>query len=432
MKAIEKYLQHYIEGSSLATGQELCAQHSSWQNVLVIPLKAEGNLFLKALEHLRQQNFGPLLLVLVINASESDSLEIFKINQSLVGRLQKMGPTKFLSKNHSLIKLSEQMHTVVLNFSTPSCHFNLKQGVGLARKVGCDLAFFLQEMGRVRSPWICTTDADALLPFDYFSCQALVTQSASALCYPFEHFNSSLGKDAVALQLYDLSLRYYVRGLSYAGSKYAYHSVGSTLAIRHLAYAQVRGFPKRLAGEDFYILNKLAKLGEIKTPQCGVIQLLGRHSNRTPFGTGQAIQRILEQKKLGRSFLLYDPRSFSLLRSLHFAFEDFFINAELNRFQEIMESDPLLSRLNDQMEIDQKLEIFKRTTKSRMALRKQVLAWFDAWKCLKFIHLSRESGLPDIPWQEALNGLERLSKRKAAIPLESTVKLGYLQHERSL
>ena len=53
-------------------------------------------------------------------------------------------------------------------------------------------------------------------------------------------------------------------GLGFAGSPYAYHSVGSTLAVRAEAYAIVRGVPKRAAGEDFYLLDKLAKVTPIR------------------------------------------------------------------------------------------------------------------------------------------------------------------------
>ncbi len=67
----------------------------------------------------------------------------------------------------------------------------------------------------------------------------------------------------LATQLYELSLRYYVAGMKFARSPYAFHTIGSSMAVSPVHYARVRGFPKREAGEDFYLLNKLAKLGSV-------------------------------------------------------------------------------------------------------------------------------------------------------------------------
>ena len=54
--------------------------------------------------------------------------------------------------------------------------------------------------------------------------------------------------------------RYFQRGLAWARSPYAFHTVGSTMVVHALCYAQVRGVPRRRAGEDFYLLGKLSKL----------------------------------------------------------------------------------------------------------------------------------------------------------------------------
>jgi hypothetical protein len=37
-----------------------------------------------------------------------------------------------------------------------------KEGVGLARKIGCDIALSLYERGTLKSRWLHTTDADAI------------------------------------------------------------------------------------------------------------------------------------------------------------------------------------------------------------------------------------------------------------------------------
>ena len=59
-------------------------------------------------------------------------------------------------------------------------------------------------------------------------------------------------------------MSYYVAGLAMAGSRYAHHSLGSTIAVHAKTYAAVRGYPKRSAGEDFYLLNKICKLAPVE------------------------------------------------------------------------------------------------------------------------------------------------------------------------
>src|SRR5690606_17786041 len=95
-----------------------------------------------------------------------------------------------------------------------------------------------------------------------------------------------------ALVLYEISLRSYEYGLAYAGSPYAFQTLGSTLALNPAAYAKVRGFPKRLAGEDFYILNKLIKIGPIYLRNDRCLQIKDRPSQRVPFGTGTSVFKI--------------------------------------------------------------------------------------------------------------------------------------------
>ena len=122
-----------------------------------------------------------------------------------------------------------------------------------------------------------------------------------------------------ATRLYEYSLRYYVAGLSFAHSPYAFHTIGSTIAVNAAHYAKVRGFPRRQAGEDFYLLNKLAKVGAIMQlgaeTDCEPIDIAARLSDRVPFGTGAAVGKIMELEDPAREFLLYHPSVFGLLRS---------------------------------------------------------------------------------------------------------------------
>src|SRR6202022_2192121 len=171
------------------------------------------------------------------------------------------------------------------------------QGVGLARKVGNDVALALAAGDRLSSGWLHNTDADTLLPRDYFDQMTGVPEKAAAAIYFFEHrFEKDPGL-AEAARLYEISLRYYVLGLAWAESPYAYQSMGSCVVISRDAYAAVRGFPRKNAAEDFYVLNKLAKVGSIFRLAGSPVLLEGRPSDRVPFGTGRAIRDLVSSKR---------------------------------------------------------------------------------------------------------------------------------------
>ena len=113
-----------------------------------------------------------------------------------------------------------------------------------------------------------------------------------------------------------VNVSYYVNSLKAANSNYAYPTLGSTFAIHAETYAQVRGYPKRNAGEDFHLLNKIAKTNSIQYSTETTISLEARLSDRVPIGTGPSIKKILdiiEKDPSGQSYLSYNPLVFKLL-----------------------------------------------------------------------------------------------------------------------
>ena len=224
-------------------------------HVLVIPAMNESSRLLDQLDALWAGGDGELV-ILVINRPSTANLDL-RLPQALRTRYRALsgnGPLQwFCPGGHNLL-------LEVDRYSDGQC-LSPRQGVGLARKIGCDIACRLIHEGKVASPWIFSSDADVSWPEHYFTAADPIS-GASALVYPFFHEGSE-GAAALAIQLYEFSLHYYVLGLARAGSSYAHHSLGSALAADYRHYAQVRGFPRRRAGEDFYLLNKLAKTGPI-------------------------------------------------------------------------------------------------------------------------------------------------------------------------
>lgn len=248
-----------------------------------------------------------------------------------------------------------------------------RAGVGLARKIGADIALRLIVQRRVEVPVIYTTDADAALPPGYFEAAG---GQAAGWVYPFIH--SSRDEDLARRALmYELSLRYYVNRLEYAGSPYAFHTVGSCLAIDAVSYAKVRGFPRRNAAEDFYLLNKLAKVGWIRRLKSPVIEIEARISTRVPFGTGPALARVPRDPTAMPG---YARASFEALRMFH------------DGVVEGTEPDRPVPRLLDAIGYQPKRDA------------RAIHTWFDAFRTLKFVHAAREE-FPDSPLLATLGTL---------------------------
>jgi hypothetical protein len=404
MKALRKYFEHYAE-TEINFVPEL--PQKNWDKVLVIPARSEGDLLLSTLASVERAALfasSKVLTILVVNGHESE----ISVNRKLFEKLgvaSVLAPWSFLENHGSDL--------LVINRATPPRCFQEKDGVGLARKIGCDLALALIHEKRIRSVWIRNTDADVILPEDYFlhlETHEDPERRTVAFVYDFVHNTKPLGHLAPALELYDLSLRYYVEGLKWANSPYAFHTIGSALVVHAEAYAEVRGFPKREAGEDFYLLNKLAKIGKIEGSLGSPIQIQGRLSNRTPFGTGAKVSEITSHLSEGKEMLFYHAEIFYYLREWLdilgvYAHSTSSLESELEARSSGEWLTSVLKPLGALAAIP-RLKEKARTPEIRL---KQFHIWFDAFRTLKFIHGFRDAYLPSQRWQEASASLSKLT-----------------------
>jgi hypothetical protein len=394
MKALDKYLLHYCE----AEVAELEGLTGHYQQGLVIPVYREpADTLQRFCEFAEQQS--ATLLILVVNRPDTDTDTSWAAPyfehpgpepwQSAKGQLRLQALT-----NNSGLLLVDRCHK-----GPP---IPRTEGVGLARKIGCDLLCKLIHDGRVKSPWLCNSDADALLPDNYF--QALQGQSAAAVLYPYRHIGNNCQQTLFSTRLYEFSLHYYVEGLRWAGSPYAYHSLGSIIAIDYHHYAQVRGFPKRAGAEDFYLLNKLLKTGDIVSLKQPVISLLARQSERVPFGTGPAVKTLSEQAD-PLAMSLYHPHSFVLLKSFHDLLYACCQQAAPTDYRELIASlcapgqADAIAALAEQLNLAGALSHAYQQGKSAGQRRQQLAHWFDAFRTLKAIHFWRDHSLSTISFQ---------------------------------
>jgi hypothetical protein len=400
MSALEKYCAGYAEPEIRLLKDFAIGVHD---NVLIVPAYRESPEFFYGFHQslLYRQS---VLLVLVINQPDND--------------LEK-GPNQALFESISA-ELSDPAEQGNLTYGClPNCQSGVllvdrfsehplppKEAVGLARKIGNDIAAELIRLKLVRYPVLFNTDADTQLPENYFAAITDSSRPNSACIYPFEHDcdDSVLG---LATQLYELRLQHYVDGLQRAGSDFAFHTIGSTLAIDVNAYAMVRGFPKRAAGEDFYMLNKLAKVAPIIALDRPTLVIAARISDRVPFGTGPAVKQLLGCQDPWEEALFYHPSTFAELgRSLK-ALTHCPQSFETLREQGLSEpSLDALERINIASFFN-RLSAQHRKEPTHPAAWQQFYArrlgdWFDAFKTLKFIHNLRDGYYPNINYQQLI------------------------------
>lgn len=185
-------------------------------------------------------------------------------------------------------------------------------GVGLARKIGLDLALARLDYTS-GDPLLICLDADTLVRPDYLP--AIVAHFArtpeGGAVIPFCHQVGESAAHDEAICRYELFLRSYVLGLSLAGSPYAFHTVGSAMACRASAYVRMGGMNSRMAGEDFYFLQQLRRTSGVAPLHGTVVFPSARSSHRVPFGTGRSIARSLAGDP--HAVVFYRPECFAIL-----------------------------------------------------------------------------------------------------------------------
>ncbi len=389
--------------------------HSGLLISVNIPVYNESGLE-RCLDSLFQCTFGSPFhaeVLILINAPAEAPEEVLKHNQSTLERTR----TWIADHPHPSMDFY-----VMLDHS-----FGKKEaGVGTARKVLMDEA--VRRFSQLdRSEGIITCmDADATVQHNYLD--ALVEHFMVPI--PAQDTKGSAGQKAhgprseppeacsirfahplsgeeysedvyAAIAQYELHLRYYLQSLRSTGYPNAYHTVGSSLAVRADIYCLEGGMNRRQAGEDFYFIQKLAQRGNYSECNDTCVMPSPRPSDRVPFGTGLAVSRLLEED-VGLS--TYHPEPFRMLQQLFKKVDSLYdplsdpeaINTDLSPI--------LLDFLKDQ-KFAQALSEIKSNSASLPAFRKRFWRWFNMFRIMKFLHFAREVGYPDVPVNQAASKL---------------------------
>jgi hypothetical protein len=419
---VAKYLARYA-APEIAGVAQLAGPYA---HVCAIPALDESADLLDGLRDVAVD--GPWLAVVVVNATDAAAPDVHGRNAALLTALRDAAPARRISDTPPMWLVPgarRDMDVLVVDRASPGWRFPADQGVGLARRIGCDIALALHASGALCTRWIHMTDADVTLPADYFAAAARAPSDTVALAYRFWHVPAAAADTAIdaATGLYELYLRYHRLGLAWAGSPYAWHTLGSSLAVDVRAYAAVRGVPRRQAAEDFYLVNKLIKLGPVREPDIAPIAIRARRSARVPFGTGAATRTIAGDLGAGRIYRMYHPRVYALLGAWLDAMAGFAATATVTAGAGAPDARDTLARAlatgaaawqlaaGERRALDAALArldapgaLLDARTRARSpdALARRLRDWFDAFRTLKLIHAARDAGLPSLPWAEAL------------------------------
>lgn len=367
----------------------------------MIPCRNEFEDFLELFESLHRISAKNFLVILIVNSPKDADPQEFETNEKLIGFLCQSSLRK-IQKNFFSCLAFENFDLLILDFgSSPTFGLPRSQGVGGARKWGCDIAARLFFERKLEEAWVSSTDADVILPNDYFFSEP--NQNFACYHYKYRHFTKNK-KLQTPSEIYEIYLRYHRLGLAYAQSPYAYPSIGSCLRINLIAYAKCHGFPVRQAGEDFYLLNKLAKQADICWAPSSPLQIQARDEVRTPFGTSVSVSKILADQL---EFKVYAPQTYSELRQILNFFPEFSSSLDAKDFQLQLQKLGLHGEILKILDLENLLN-FLRQFKDKNIRLKRLHENFDAWKSLKWIHARPH---PRQPWLKALKSAPFLNLR---------------------
>lgn len=281
-----------------------------------------------------------------------------------------------------------------------------KDGVGLARKLGLDAGLAVLHDNGIPDGPLISLDADTRVGPGYLPAMrdffARPGRWAAVIDYahPLE--------DPVfsgAILRYELFLRYHELGLTYAGSPYAFHTIGSTIVCTGRAYAAVSGMNRRQAAEDFYFLQQLSKTGPLDRIHTTCVYPGARSSHRVPFGTGASLSKLSEQANA--PYPAYDPQSYVLLRAWLAAAHDHLDMPERLLEEAAVISPTLASFLAGQDFVTAWGRILSNCS-DRVRLWKMFHGWFDAFRTLKLMHYLRDHGYSSVDLFSAFPALMAL------------------------
>ena len=343
--------------------------------IVVIPCYKEPE-FIRTIQSLFDCERGdfPVEIVLLINSYQIDTDEVLFINRNSFQQAN-----DFASRNNSSSF-----------FLTPISVENLpghQTGAGLPRKLGMEEA--IRRFNGDKSGIIVSLDADCTVATNYLTeiyhyfKEYRLNSATIEFHHPVEHLNVS-DPLRIAATNYEAYLRYYRSALEFCGYPYPYFTIGSAFAVTAETYLKAGGMGKQQSGEDFYFLQKVFPRGKTRFIDTTCVYPAARTSDRVPFGTGPALQKMMAENQLSK--LSYQVEAFKTLKTF-FGRIDLFFKKPTEEIENLIGNLPEYLRLFLKGDgFLSKIEEINRYTASLPNFRKRFFSYFNAFKILKYLN----------------------------------------------
>jgi glycosyltransferase involved in cell wall biosynthesis len=374
-----KVFQNYLKKQALFPSFIESHPKSELDLIIVIPAYKERETIVSCLQSIQENSLSNYMveLIVVVNCRGDDDPSIKQSSKETVILVQQ---EKERNSNTNL-----DIHCIEVQFKNKK-----KGGVGLARKVGMDEAIRRFDMLKTAGLIACL-DADCSVESDY--CEKIIhgfsinEKKAAASIY-FEHPLETIHPEHITQ--YELHLRYFIDIQREIGLPFAYHTVGSSMAVRAEAYCKMGGMNVRKAGEDFYFLQKFIAVESCFEINDTTVYPSGRNSDRVPFGTGRAVSEL----EVSKVYHTYNLASFYRLEPFIQLVKSYDLDKIYKGYKQLDSS--LVSFLEKESFEEEMHSIFQHTTQKSTYL-KRFFQWFNAFRFMKCIHHMRDASFPVRP-----------------------------------
>jgi len=275
----------------------------------------------------------------------------------------------------------------------PVKHF----GVGLARKIAMDEAVRRFERINNHRGVITGFDADCECDRNYLTAieshfKKNVNTEGCSIYY--EHPLSGQLDPTIyeGIIYYELHLRYLVNAFRWSGFPHAFHTIGSSMAVRSQVYQKQGGMNRRNAGEDFHFLHKIIPLGNFTELNTTIIFPSPRESERVPFGTGKAMKEWSQDPKDPTT---YNPAIFKKLKQFLKISPKFFKENSQGAQARIDELDRASREFLANNKFLEQLGEMNRQSPNTKRFRTRFFNWFNGLRALKYVHYLRDHSFPN-------------------------------------
>jgi hypothetical protein len=408
VEGIPASVKNYLDKYSTSGWKPELPSDKKYNNVIVIPAIQEYENIKQLLLSLSKNSkkyLNESLILFVINNFHTSSDEVKEDNKNSLEYL------RGIQEKNNIGNVFIDLNVGVIDASTAGNEMPEKEGgVGFARKTGIDRALECFDYSNNRKKIILSLDADCTIESNYLETlvELFNQKNISAAYVQYEHPIPDNEQEKKAIICYEIFLRYYALGLNYAGSKYAFPTIGSTIICDSESYVKVGGMNTKKAAEDFYFLEKLAKITNVEKIDDTKVYPSSRGSWRVPFGTGQRVNRF--QNGTHDEYVLYAPEVFKILKNWLEVFNSKIASKSEDYINAAEKINPVLKDFLMLNDFRQSWDKITQNSKSELQIQKQKNIWFDGFRTLKLIHYLRDNGFLSINMFKAIDELFQMIK----------------------